>query len=214
MTTKHSFTPISTIEDPQQNIQTIQLTKRLQVIAPDKKVIHDTGDTPCQSFVIAFLRAIRACFRAERTEAIDINGNTNRLVHWARPQTALMYTQARAGEDRVGPVIGTGTAPLTNEDSRLAAQIKNGTETGQIEYQHTDVRGPEIKTDALVITTERIFINRTPHTQTVKECGLYALGSDFLRPKFHCLIRDLVIPEIPLPPEHGNILQYKILTRV
>ena len=214
MTTKHSITTISTVKDPQQKVETIQLTKRLQVITPDKKVIHDTGDTPSRSFVRAFLTTIRGCFTWDNTRALDTNGVDNRLVNWRSGRTAAIYIEATYGEDRFGLVIGTGPTPPTNDDFRLAAQIKDGTGTSQMEHQRTTVRGPELEADALVITTERIFLNRTHHPQTVNECGIYALGNDFSRPRYFCHIRDLVIPEITVPPEHGIILQYRILTRV
>ena len=214
MTTKHSLATKSLSKDPQQKVGTIQLIKRLQVLDPTKKVIHDTGNTPSRSFIRAFLTAIQACLTHQNTRALDINGIDQRLVTWRNFQTAIICVIPTNIPDRSGPVIGTGTTPPTNDDFKLEAQIKHGTETGHMEHHTTVVRGPEAQADTLILTIERIFINRTSHQITINECGLYTIGNALMWPRNHCHIRDLVMPNITVPPQHGVRLEYKIITIV
>lgn len=203
-----------TPEDQHEKEQIIQLTKRLQVINPDKETIYDSGDTPCRSFVVAFIRALWSCFRTTITTSHDIRGNRTHLATWGRTDTMLMNLNARSGETRFGPVVGSGLAPLGDFDHRLDAQIPHGTETGQLSYEATSILEPVRLRGAMTLIIIRMFTNLTTADITITECGIYGYGDCRRWPKYHCFIRDLVDPAITVPPEHAILLEYKILTRV
>ena len=203
-----------TPKDQHEKEQIIQLTKRLQVINPDKETIYDTGDTPCKSFVVAFIRALWSCFTRRITTSHDIYGNRTHLIDWGWSTAILINLNARPGETRFGPVVGSGLAPLSDFDHRLDAQIPHGTATGQLAYENTSILEPVRLRGAMTLIIIRTFTNLTTADITITECGIYGYGASTRTPRFHCFIRDLVDPAITVPPEHAILLEYKILTRV
>ena len=192
----------------------IQLTKRLQLVDPEERILYNSGDTPCRSFVAAFLKALHSCFINEPIRATDTNGFPNLLAEWGITQTILLNTRAWEGEEKFGPVVGTGIAPLGNYDHKLDAQIMHGTDPGQLLYSATSIVAPTVLAGAMTLTLIRTFTNRTAADITVTECGIYTRGRRTDVPAYHCIIRDLVDPKLTVPPDHAILLEYKILTRV
>lgn len=194
--------------------ETIQLTKKLQLTDATGKVIYDTGETPCNSFVIAFILGLWACFTTTDQTATDIYESWHRIVNWRSPRTQLFQIEAKHGETRFGPVVGMGTKPLSNFDTRLDNQIQHGLASAQLRYGETTLLSPTEVTGALVITIHRTFTNQGATPITVHECGIYSANGSGFTPRFHCFIRDLVSPAVNVPVGHSLLLEYKILTRV
>ena len=204
----------NTSTNQHEKTETIQLTKRLQVTDSNQKVIYDSKDTPCKSFVIAFIRALWACFIRANIASPDILGISRPLVTWGSRNSIMMFINAGPAETTFGPVIGSGSAPLNDLDHRLDTQISHGTGHGQLSYGPTVLMEPTPLRGTLTITIIRAFTNRSPAEITVAECGIYGRGHITPDPTHHCLIRDLISPTITVPQDHAILLEYKILTRV
>lgn len=203
-----------TPEGQKEKAQTIQLIKRIQVVNPNQKTVYDSGDTPCESFVVAFIRAIWSCFERTIVETPDINNIPKRLTLWSNRRAAFMHINAPSGRAEFGPVVGSGSAPLSNFDHRLDAQIHPGSEAGQLSYGDTYFVEPDQRRGALELNILRRFTNRSAVKVTIAECGIYCYGLLTTIPAYHCIIRDLVSPIITVSPDYDFLLEYKILTRV
>ena len=196
------------------HIETIRLTKRLAVNDADGRTIYDTGEMPSHSFVAAFIQNLWSCFTRSNIRFTDIHGTPQLLTWWGFSQAQLLRLNSGAGDTRFGPVVGIGTATVSNHDTRLDIQIGHGTGVNQLLYGTTSLIGPTELAGALVITTQRTFVNHSAGTINVSECGVYCAGSRTDRPQFFCIIRDLVTPAIGVPIGHTLLLEYRILTRV
>ena len=208
-------TVTSTAAPPPTNrrMETIQLTKRLQITNPEGKVTYDTRETPSHSFVVAFMRGLWACFTRSHPRTTDIFGRQEPLIIWGSTRSMLFFLNAGAGETRFGPVIGTGTKPPNNHDSRLDAQILHGTGTNQIIYKETSLGPPAEVAGTLTITIHRTYTNQSPATITISECGIYSANHHQTYTEYHCIVRDLVSPATDVPVGHTVLLEYRIQTR-
>ena len=214
MTTTVNFQMSPNKDKEQAQAGIIQLTKRFQVITPDERTIYDSGDTPCKSFVVAFIRALWSCFDRKIVRTPDINNIPREHINWGNRFAALMHIDGRPHIDSVGPVVGRGSTPLTNSDHRLDDQISHGGGTGQLSYGGTEIVEPIELRGAMELRVLRRLTNISPETVTITECGIYCTGALTTRPAQHCLIRDLVEPAVSVAPDHSFLLEYKIITRV
>ena len=206
-------TTITTPPTPAKHQETIQLTKRLQITDPAGKITYDTGETPGNSFVVAFIRGLWTCFTRTMQTAVDIYGVWRGLVRWPATDTQIFKIDAPKEETRFGPVVGAGTRTVGNFDTRLETQIEHGTGSNQLIYGDTTLLEPEEVTGALVITIHRTFTNHSAADVIVSECGIYSANSEKAPAHFHCIIRDLVSPAVSVPIGHSLFLEYRILTR-
>ena len=205
---------ITTQPPTSRHLETIRLTKRLAISDADGRTIYDTGEIPSHSFVVAFIRALWGCFTRTNQHSTDINGTWQPLIRWASTGAIMMLIDGGPGDINRGPVVGMGTAALSNFDHRLDIRIAHGTGTNQLLYGSTSLIGPVELAGALLITIQRTYVNHSTAPVSVSECGIYCIGNEWPAPRHHCIIRDLVSPAISLPLGHTLLLEYRIQTRV
>jgi hypothetical protein len=116
------------------------------------------------------------------------------LMHGKVTTTDTNYMES----DRLGVVIGSGTATVAPNDSALGTQIRSGEKTGTIFYHGTGVHGITVDagTDTGSFKVVGIFQNLSGASIDVKEVGLYATGEQ--EPSVHpnifnfCILRDTI----------------------
>jgi hypothetical protein len=163
-----------------------------------KKISH--------SFVAAFVRLLYLNFYSVSFTVQNTAGNyitysgANPIARVSAPTGSVYSVSVRnSGQALIGSsfgiMLGTGITPITTTDYKLGSLITHGTSTGQIEYL-----GHFIPKEVVTVgsnasfTIERLFLNSSGSGIVITEIGLY--GTVYHAEYIHCLIRDLVSPEV------------------
>lgn len=196
----------------------VQLLIRTVVKDPDGKVINDSGQHPAKSFVIQFLEFIRYFFDATGASrlATATDGSEDPIYNAAGQCELHFYVDAPASLEyggNWGIVIGTGNTPATNTDYKLETKLSPPNITpGDSTVGVAAVVGSNVD-----LTITRAYTNNTGSTITVREAGIYTRYKSAGAPPaglYHCIIRDVLAPEVTLPDKCSLTVYYTIRTTV
>lgn len=179
---------------------TVQLLVRLDVFDPKTgKLVKTTGDRKSHSFVLNFLRLIERCMAhaysvyPDYVTAYDTGGTNRSHGGTTYYHYRLMATEAPAGNDDYGIVVGTGTTTPTSEDYALQTQIIHGSSAGQLQYGDCGVSGAGVVGSNVDMVIARTFVNGSGGDITIREVGLYVEDQFGQTTGYYfCLARDLV----------------------
>lgn len=137
---------------------------------------------------------------------VDITGTG----YTGSPASTVFNVNAGAGVSNLGIVVGSGTTTPTPNNYQLAAQIANGTGSGQLSYGAVSLVAPWVSGGDIFMSITRSFTNSSPGTVTVAEIGIYAKNGTYT----NCIIRD-VLPS-PISVDIGSIfsVEYKFKVTV
>lgn len=196
----------------------VQLLIRTVVKDPDGKIINDSGQHPAKSFVLQFLEFIRYFFDATgiSQKATATDGSEDNIYYSTSLCDVHFYVDA-PGALEYGPnwgiVIGTGNTPATNTDYKLETKLSPPNITcGDSTVGVAAVVGANVD-----LTITRAFTNNTGSTITVREAGMYSRFKGGGAPAsglYHCIIRDVLAPEVTLPDKCTLTVYYTIRTTV
>ena len=113
----------------------------------------------------------------------------------------LMNIWLNAGDDQRGPVVGSGSTPITIEDYKLESQISHGTGPGQLDHFANVIIYPSVEGSQCSHQLKKIFHNSSGAPVTVREVGIYCRISSAGNA---CIARD-VLPGAVTVPDGGAI---------
>lgn len=142
-----------------------------RVIGRDGKVIFERRE-PSRSLLAAYAIMQLAMWGAQSNTMTDTNG-VEIQVNGASP--GVVQINAGSGVTTYGIVVGSGSQTVSPLVDKLAAQIPNGTGSGQLVYQNMSMSGGvTISGNTTSFTFSRMFTNVSGNTITVTEVGIIA----------------------------------------
>ncbi len=200
----------------------VQLLIRTVVKDPDGKIINDSGQNSAKSFVIQFLEFIRYFFDATgiSQKATATDGTEDNIYYSTSLCDVHFYVDAPASLEYGGTwgiVIGTGNTPATNTDYALETMLTSGVGAGEVTFGDSSVGVAAVVGANIDLTITRAFTNNTGSMIPVREAGMYSRFKGGGAPAaglIHCIIRDVLAPEVTLPDKCTLTVYYTIRTTV
>jgi len=140
-----------------------------------------------------------------RTDLVDTS-NSARPVCFAY---TYLGSNAGAGQDSFGIVVGSSDAPVTLDQYALQAKIANGSSAGQLLYNASTIENLTVGT-TYYFRVIRTFSNNSGGTITVKEIGLYVqLPTSASSYSTYMFARDVIASGISVP--NGSVLTLRYI---
>lgn len=115
-----------------------------------------------------------------------------------------------SGSDQTGVVVGSDATPPTMNDTKLTAQIENGSAAGELIHSSDGVTLPETTPTASFCINQRSFLNDSGGQITVREVGIYSLlGYSSSANASGMIVHDIITP-IDIPDGSTLFVDYKI----
>ena len=134
--------------------------------------ILDYREEEMHSFVSNFLSLLYALFGLGPQSAEDTSGTVISIGTGAAAAGAYFSIMAGSGVDTYGIVVGSGSQTVSASVFKLAAQIPNGTGSGQLYYQAMQAGSLTVSGSTTTFTFSRTFVNNSGATITVSEIGV------------------------------------------
>ena len=197
--------------------------KILVKVKDEKENIVTEKTYPANSFLLNFMRMLYSVFTASSIKAKDMNGNDIDM-HLTEVQVSKSYeiefrtisrtvnlsgfqAWALKEDDSHGILIGTGTAPVSEDDYKLESQIPSGIGSGKMLYLSSEIKNVQVVGNSAHLELKRTFLNYSGNKITVTEVGLAVRQ---FSPETNILvIRDLV-EATDVPNNYGLDVSYII----
>lgn len=171
-------------------------------------VYKKRSDPPVIALFKAWVRSLIAfyvTFTDLGTTIKDIT-NTDRSVSFFA--TTRWKCNGAAGEN-LGPVVGSGTTPVTIDDYKLDTQITHGSGAGQLSFSAVSFNAPVTSGMDRYFEVVRAFTNNSGNTVTVREIGLHMNNEPSTY--FYLCLRDVLGSAIDVGNGQVLTVKYRIL---
>ena len=139
--------------------------------------VLDYREEEMHSFVSNFLGILYAVFGLGTSTIEDTSGYLIAMGTGAASAGAYITIMAGSGVGSYGLVVGSGSYTVGPAVINLAAQIPNGTGSGQLYYQAMQAGTLTVSGNTTYFTFSRTFVNNSGGTITVSEIGVIAYVS-------------------------------------
>lgn len=156
------------------------------------------------SFVGNFIRIMRAAMSLSEEEVTGLDGDpVDVAASYTVPsgggvsvtESLGWDTDADAGDDTFGVVVGIGTGDTTVGTYKLTTIMEDGTGEDQLSYGATTISGITAGVNMMSFNIVRDFVNSYSSSQVITEVGLYVkMASGTII----CVARDLLDSPITL----------------
>jgi len=172
----------------------IQMYVRVRVHDKDGNLVHDHQEES-RSLVKAFLAGLLANMSSTGGTTITHNdiGDISRNIEAALSSGVIVFgAWGSINVDTNGIVIGTTNTAVDITDNKLAAQIADGTASGEMLHAAqsfaTDIT---ISDPDATFLTSRTFTNSSGGSITVRETGIYCTMQVANANRDFCMVRDV-----------------------
>jgi len=168
----------------------LQVAWNVQVYDKDDKLIKEKSGQ--NSLLVAFATKMAGLFYDTTSTYKDIT-NTNRNAIQMSPQgqpNGIPCAGYGYGLTTLGIVLGTNNTAVTADDYKLNTIVANGTGGGQLLYLAGASIGVTTAAPVSSFVIDRIMINHSAGTITIKELGIYCLEGGAAATI--CLCRDII----------------------
>lgn len=154
------------------------------------KMIYESPQTLCKSFVIAFLQMIFCGLKGEQTTIKSYTGTDRYYEHPSAINLNEYWFQiwAEDDNDNYGIQIGTDNTAEDNEDHTLIAKISKGSGAGQMEYDDHAYEPTQVVGANVDFEIRRLFTNVSGGAITIQEIGIMIESTDYIGDERYCLI--------------------------
>ena len=129
-------------------------------------------------FVLNHLFMIEAVFLYAAKNFTSTTGAVFSFNPSTQGSTTCQDYTAPLGEDEYGVVVGTNSDALDQGDTKLGAQILQGTGTGQLSYGAGENEATTLVGSDMSFAVKRTFTNNSGASISVQEAGLYSEGKN------------------------------------
>ena len=180
----------------------MKLYYRLEKFNSERRQIARGRRYRSRSFLKPFLYALNVGFGASSISIVDTGGSSrtyssfdsSRFAH-THPGRDTSYDSSSSKVDDVGIQVGTGDTAVAVTDYALKSRIVHGTGSGELTHLGCYVRNDTLNTgtDTATFDIEKMFLNESGGTITVKETGVYY---SYTGSYTFCSVRDVISPTV------------------